>query len=65
MGCNSGATPVRVMQVEVPKQDMVSRGIRHVSSYIGNNLVGLKWKGLIREWFSEEVGERFRVLYTL
>ncbi len=48
VGCNSGATPARVMQVEVPKQDVVSRGIRHGSRNSGKNLVGVKWKGLIR-----------------
>ncbi len=48
MGCNSGATPVRVMQVEVSKQDVVGRGIRHGSRNKGKNLMGVKWKGLIR-----------------
>jgi hypothetical protein len=51
-----------MMQVEVPKQDVVGRGIRHGSKNKGNNLMGVKWKGLSRGWCSEEVGGRFRVL---
>ncbi len=47
MGSNSRASSCRVMQVEVPKQDMVSRGIRNSSRNKGKNLVGVKWKGLI------------------
>jgi hypothetical protein len=31
MGCNFGASPVWAVDVEVPKQDMVSRGIRNSS----------------------------------
>jgi hypothetical protein len=36
------------MQVEVPKQDMVSRGIGNSSRDKGKNLMGVKRKGLIR-----------------
>jgi hypothetical protein len=36
------------MQVDVLKQDVVGRGIRHGSRKKGKNLVGVKWKGLIR-----------------
>ncbi len=48
MGCDSGASPVWVVDVEVPKQDMVGRGIRNSGRNKGKNLVGVKWKGLIR-----------------
>ena len=47
MGCNSGASPVRVVHVEVSKQDVVGRGIRNSGRNIGKNLMGVKWKGLI------------------
>jgi hypothetical protein len=36
------------MQVEVPNQDMVGRGIRHGSRNKGKNFMRVKWKGLIR-----------------
>jgi hypothetical protein len=48
MGCNSRASPVRVVHVEVSKQDVVGRGIRNSSRNIGKNLMGVKWKGLTR-----------------
>ncbi len=47
MGSNSRASPSRVMQVEVPKQDVVGRGIRHGSRNKGKNFMGVKWMGLI------------------
>jgi hypothetical protein len=37
-----------VVDVEVPKQDMVSSGIRNSGRSKGKNLMGVKWKGLIR-----------------
>jgi hypothetical protein len=37
-----------VVDVEVPKQDMVGRGIRNSDRNRGKNLMGVKWKGLIR-----------------
>jgi hypothetical protein len=36
------------MQVEVPKQDIVGRGIGNSSRDKGKNFMGVKWKGLIR-----------------
>ncbi len=48
MGYNSGASPVRVVHVEVPKQDMVGRGISNSSRDKGKNLMDVKCKGLIR-----------------
>ncbi len=48
MGWNSGASPVWVVDVEVPKQDMVGRGIRNSGRNKEKNLMGIKWKGLIR-----------------
>ncbi len=48
MGCNSGASPCRMIQVEVPKQDMVGRGIGNSSNDKGKDFMGLKWQGLIR-----------------
>ncbi len=39
MGCDSGASSVRVMDVEVPKQDMVSRSIRKGSRNKGDSFV--------------------------
>ncbi len=48
MGCDSGASPVWVVDVEVPKQDMVGRDIRNSGRNKGEILVGVKWKGLIR-----------------
>ncbi len=48
MGCNSWASPVWVVDVEVPKQDMVGRGIRSSGRNKGKNLMGVKWKELIR-----------------
>ncbi len=48
MGCNSGASPVGVVDVEVPKQDMVGRSIGNSSRNEGKNFMGVKWKGFIR-----------------
>ncbi len=48
MVCNSWASPVWVVDVEVPKQDMVGRGIRYSGRNKGKNLMCVKWKGLIR-----------------
>ncbi len=48
MGCNSGASPVWVVDVEVPKKDMVGRGIRNSGRDKGKSLVGVKWERLIR-----------------
>jgi hypothetical protein len=47
MGCNSGASPVWVVDVEVPKQDLVGRGIRNSGRNKGKNLMGVKRKGVI------------------
>ncbi len=48
MGCNTRPSPVRVVHVEVPKQDMVGRGIGNSCRNKGKNLMGAKLKGLIR-----------------
>jgi hypothetical protein len=42
IGPDSGTSLVRVVDDEVPKQDMVSRGIRNSSRNKGNNLMGVK-----------------------
>jgi hypothetical protein len=47
MGCNSGATPVGVVDVEVPKEDMVGRGVRNSDRNKGKNLMGVKLNELI------------------
>jgi hypothetical protein len=48
MRCDSGASPVGVVDIEVPKQDMVSRSIENSSRNKGEDCVGVKWKWLIR-----------------
>ncbi len=48
MGCDSGASPVGVEDIEVPKQDIVSRSIGKGNRNKGEIFVGVKWKGLIR-----------------
>ncbi len=66
MWCNSGASPVRVVHVEVPKQDMVGRGIGNSSRNKVKNLMSAKWKGLIRVLvFRGGWGEISRSVLTL
>jgi hypothetical protein len=48
MGCGSGASSVGVVNVEVPKQDLVSRSIRNSSRHKGKKLMGMKQNGLTR-----------------
>ncbi len=42
MGRNSRASPVGVVDVEIPKQDMVGRGIGNSSRDKGKNLMGVR-----------------------
>jgi hypothetical protein len=42
MGCNSGASPAWVVDVEVPKQEIVSRGFRNSSRNKREYLMGIK-----------------------
>ena len=42
MGHNSGVSPVGVVDVEIPKQDMVGRSIGNSSRDKGKNLMGVR-----------------------
>ncbi len=42
MGHNSGVSPVAVVDVEIPKQDMVGRGIGNSGRDKGKNLMGVR-----------------------
>jgi hypothetical protein len=65
MGRNSRTSPVWVIDVEVPKQDMISRTIGNSSRIKGNILWVSSESGSSGGWFSNEVGEKFCILYML
>ncbi len=62
---NSGASPVGLVDVKIPKQDKVGGSVRNssrtkeITSWVSDQ------KSSSSGWLSEEVGEIFCVLYTL